>query len=344
MLEKPNLPDETIIACLWDAYGLQIAEITFLPLGADAYAGVYRASTTDGAPYFVKLRSRNFDTISADVPKFLFESGISQIIAPIATVSGKLSAQLGEFHVILYPFIEGTNGWQVALSETQWNIFGQTLKHIHTLTLPRTLANRIPRETYSPYWRDRVRQFQAQAEDTVFTEPVAAALAEFLKDKRREISHLIQRAEELGAILQDQATDNVLCHSDIHLGNLLISDAAFYIVDWDQPILAPKERDLMFIGGGIGSGWIRPEQEEALFYAGYGQMAIDYVALAYYRYERIVEDFAAYSEELLLTDEGGEDRPEGLRRVISQFQPGAVIDMAYRTEKLLPHELQGIPL
>jgi spectinomycin phosphotransferase len=344
MLEKPNLADEKIIACLRDAYGLPIAEITFLPLGADAYAGVYRATTTDSTPYFVKLRSRNFETISVDVPKFLSDSGIPQIIAPIATLSGTLSAQLGEFHVILYPFIEGVNGWQVALSETQWNIFGQTLKHIHTLALPHILADHIPRETYSPYWRERVRQFQAQAENTVFAEPVAAGLAQFLKQKKRDISHLIQRAEDLGAILQDQATDNVLCHSDIHLGNLLISDETFYIVDWDQPILAPKERDLMFIGGGIGNGQFSPQQEETLFYAGYGQTDIDPVALAYYRYERIVQDFAAYSEEILLTDEGGEDRPEGLRRVMSQFQPSAVIDMAYRTEKLLPRELQGIPL
>jgi spectinomycin phosphotransferase len=344
MLEKPNLQDEKIIACLRDAYGLQIAEIMFLPLGADAYAGVYRAMTTDGTPYFVKLRSRNFDTISVEVPKFLSDSGISQIIAPIATVSGTLSAQLGEFHVILYPFIEGVNGWKVALSDTQWKIYGQTLKHIHSLKLPRTLADHIPRETYSPYWRERVRQFQAQAEDTVFAEPVAAGLAQFLKEKKRNIGHLIQRAEDLGAVLQNQTTDNVLCHSDIHLGNLLINGETFYIVDWDQPILAPKERDLMFIGGGIGNGQFRPEQEEALFYAGYGQTDIDLVALAYYRYERIVEDFAAYSEEILLTDEGREDRPEGLRRVMSQFQAGAVIDMAYRAEKLLPRELQGIPL
>jgi hypothetical protein len=42
-----------------------------------------------------------------------------------------------------------------------------------------------------------------------------------------------------------------LCHSDIHAGNILIDvNDDFYIVDWDNPILAPKEHDLMFIGGG----------------------------------------------------------------------------------------------
>jgi spectinomycin phosphotransferase len=68
MLEKPDLQDEKIIACLQDAYGLQIGEITFLPLGADAYAAVYRATTIDGISYFVKLRRGHFDPISVKVP------------------------------------------------------------------------------------------------------------------------------------------------------------------------------------------------------------------------------------------------------------------------------------
>jgi spectinomycin phosphotransferase len=342
MLEKPtNLLDEQIIVCLRDAYGLAITEITFLPLGADAYAAVYRATTSDGTPYFVKLKRRNFDPISVEVPKFLADIGIPQIIAPLTSTSGELSAQLGEYDVILYPFVEGQNGWNVALSDSQWKIYGQTLKHIHSLKLPQALADRIPRERYSPYWRERVRAFQAQVETTDFADPVAAAMANFLKEKRRDIRYLVQRAEDLGKVLQNQATFDVLCHSDIHLGNLLINDETFYIIDWDQPILAPKERDLMFIGGGIGNGRYSPEQEETLFYPGYGQTEIDPVALAYFRYERIVQDFAAYSEEILLTDGDSEDRPEGLRRVMSQFQPNAVIDMAYRAEKLLPRELQA---
>lgn len=31
-----------------------------------------------------------------------------------------------------------------------------------------------------------------------------------------------------------------------------------YIVDCDQPILAPKKRDLMFIDGGIATVWHNP--------------------------------------------------------------------------------------
>lgn len=45
----------------------------------------------------------------------------------------------------------------------------------------------------------------------------------------------------------------------------------FYIVDWDNPILAPKERDLMFAGGGQGVAGHSAAEEEALFYEGYGE-------------------------------------------------------------------------
>ncbi len=342
MLEKPNLQDEQIAHCLQDAYGLTISQITFLPLGADANSGVYRVEAGDGLPYFVKLRRGTFDPMSVEIPQFLHEQGLQEIIAPLATLSGSLWTMLEAFNVILYPFVEGQNGWDVPLSEEQWKVFGRTLKRIHTLELPEELKARIPREKYSPYWREEVRQFQAQVENTNFADAAAAGLAQLLKDKQPVIDHLIKRADDLAAVLQQQTNGDVLCHTDIHMGNLLIcEDGRLYIVDWDQPLLAPKERDLMFINSGIGNAWLEPEQEEALFYAGYGQTEVNPVALAYYRYERIVQDFAAYSEQLLLTDKGGEDRPEALRRVASQFLPGAVIDMAYRTEKRLPLNLQS---
>ncbi|MDQ2996735.1 MAG: aminoglycoside phosphotransferase family protein, partial [Chloroflexota bacterium] len=104
-----------------------------------------------------------------------------------------------------------------------------------------------------------------------------------------------------------------------------------FIVDWDTLILAPKERDLMFVGAGIDAVW-RSERERALFYQGYGAAKIDSQALAYYRYERIVEDIVAYCQQLLLTDEGGQDRQEGLRQLVGQFEPGAVIEIAFASD------------
>jgi spectinomycin phosphotransferase len=60
MLTKPDLKDEKIIACLHDNYGLDVAEISLLPLGADFNTAVYRVTTTDKIDYFLKLRSGDF--------------------------------------------------------------------------------------------------------------------------------------------------------------------------------------------------------------------------------------------------------------------------------------------
>jgi spectinomycin phosphotransferase len=174
-----------------------------------------------------------------------------------------------------------------------------------------------------------------QVENNAFDDPTAAKLAEFMNSKRDEITRLVERAEELASALQSKSLKLVLCHSDIHGGNILISDNnELYIVDWDNPILAPKERDLMFIGGGIDEIW-KSEREIAVFYEGYGKTEINLSALVYYRYERIIEDLAVICEQLLLSDEGGADREQSYGWFTSNFEPGNTIEIAEKTDKLL---------
>ena len=136
-------------------------------------------------------------------------------------------------------------------------------------------------------------------------------------------------------MLQAKPREFIVCHSDIHAGNLLVSrDGALYIVDWDEPILAPKERDLMYIGGGLLASGHPPQEEEALFYPAYGKVELDPVALAYYRYERIVRDIGEYCEQLLLTNEGGEDREQSLHYLKSNFLSNGTIEIAYQSDQI----------
>lgn len=89
----------------------------------------------------------------------------------------------------------------------------------------------------------------------------------------------------------------------------------------------------MFVGGGVGGVW-NEIREEAWFYQSYGRAEIDPMVLAYYRYERIVQDIAAYGQQLLLTDEGGADRARGLQFFLDQFLPNNVVEIAFRTDRL----------
>jgi spectinomycin phosphotransferase len=339
MLEKPDLADERIVACLNKEYGLRIAEISFLPLGADRNTAVYRAVAEDGTPFFLKLRGGYFDETSVALPKFLSDQGIAQIIAPLTTSAGRLWASLDAFKVILAPYVEARNGYQVDFSDHHWREFGAAMKRVHTVVVPPALRRHIRSETYSPRWREVARSFLRRVEESAFEDPVAARVAALLKTKRDLVLDLVARAEDRAQALQARPQEPVLCHSDLHAGNLLIDASdALYIVDWDDPILAPKERDLMFAGGAQGFAGHTPQEEEALFYQGYGQAPIDPLALAYYRYERIVQDIAVFCEQLLLTDEGGEDREPSFRYLASNFLPNGTVEVAYRSDRTPPQE------
>ena len=201
MLERPEIRDDQIAACLQHEYGLRVSQIAFLPLGADRNTAVFRVVADDETPYFLKLRGGVFDETSVALPKFLSDQGIAQIIAPLATRSGQLWANLGAFKTILYPFVEGRNGYEVDLSDRHWVEFGTALKRIHTAALPPALAGRIQQETYSPQWREIVRTFLKRVEDDRFSDPVAVELAAFMRAKRDEIADLVGRAERLAQAL-----------------------------------------------------------------------------------------------------------------------------------------------
>ena len=333
MLEKPEIKDEKIIDSLTVEYGLNVAGIIFLPLGADLNTAVYRVETRAGTAYFLKLRRGEFARASVAVPNYLSGLGLRQIIPALPTRNGQLWASLAPFKLILYPYVEGRDGFERNLSDEQWTEFGAALKMLHTAQIPALLTDGIPREEFSPRWRDTVKSFLARLEAQSVGEPVAVAMAAFLKTKKAETRELVERAEGLAHRLQARPLEFILCHADMHAWNLLVAEqGAFYMVDWDTLIFAPKERDLMFIGAGLGGNGHPPLEEETLFYRGYGQTRIDPVALAYYRYERIIEDIGVFCEQIFLSDEGGEDRQQAFEYLQSNYLPGGALELARRSE------------
>ena len=334
-----DLKDEEIIACLRDAYGLDIATVSFLPLGADFNTAVYRITTSTQTDYFLKLRSGEFLEASVSVPKYLADLGIKQVIPPLATKTGQLSTSLGDFKAILYPYVEGRNGVEAKLSEDHWAQFGAAIKKLHELDIPTSITKDVPREMFSSKWRETVKAFLIRIDNEVFEEPVAVKMALFLKSKSSEILKLVERAEELAITIQKQPIDYVLCHADMHGWNLIVDEeAALYIVDWDTLIFAPVERDLMFIGAGIWVSSLTAAEEESLFYQGYGQTKINQDAIAYYRFERIIQDIGDYCEYIFLFDEGGDDRMQCFEHLQPVFLPNGAIERAYdsyNTRKIL---------
>ncbi len=329
MLERPEITDDAIIACLRDHYELTPKQIEFLPLGADRNTAVFKAHAANDEDYFVKLRSGEFNETSVVIPRMLHDQGITQVIAPLRNRRDHLWTPLESYRLILYPFIEGVDGWERELSAQNWIALGQALKQMHAVTPPADM----PRESYSAFWRERVREFQASVETTSYSDPVSAELAGFIREKKAEISALVFHADRLASALEKRNLPFVICHADIHVGNVLVTPSdTLYIVDWDTLISAPKEHDLMFMGSGIaGQNTLTAAEQADWFYQGYGQAEVDTTAIAYYRCERIVQDAYAYCEQILFTSGNSADRAEGLRQFQSQFTPHAVVELALKS-------------
>lgn len=322
-----------IIKYLSAYYLIEVTSLDLLPLGADTNASIYKAQASDQKTYFVKLKRDYFHDTNIAILELLQMAGIQQLIPPIKTVEGKQIQQAGDFTLIVYPFVEGQDGFSLPLTDEQWIALGRAMRQVHEVDVPASLKARIRREDFSPKWRDVVRALYTHVEEVSTDDEIALNLCKFLQENKSMIQQLVDRSEQLSQISCRRPLKLVLCHSDIHGGNVLVSGTeAIYIVDWDDPILAPKERDLMFIGGGVGNVWNKPH-EEKLFYQGYGQVDVDWALLAYYRYERIVEDIAVYCQELLLKPKEGKNRLEMYKQFMSMFKPDGVVDIAFTTDK-----------
>ncbi|MCX6989751.1 MAG: aminoglycoside phosphotransferase family protein [Chlamydiae bacterium] len=329
MLEKP-VSESIIINCLDSSYDLNVTTLTFLPIGADINASVYKAQTLDQTSYFVKIKYGHNDA-SVEILELLQSAGIQQIIPPVKTIHDKPTESLDDYTVIVYPFIEGEDGFNCDLTDIQWITLGKTLRQLHEVTVPSSMQNRMRKETYSSKWREAIRSMYDHIEAEPIADEIALKLQKFMKSHMSDIRRLVDRAEQLAVKLRDLPLKLVLCHSDIHGGNVLMDkNSNIYIVDWDDPIMAPKERDLMFIGGGVANVWNKP-LEEKLFYKGYGETEINRTALAYYRHERIVEDIAVYAQEVLLTTDRNEERLEMYTHLVAMFEPQGVIEIAFKT-------------
>jgi spectinomycin phosphotransferase len=334
MLERHSLSDDEIAGVLQAHFGITANPIHFLPIGNDVNSCAFKVVDAFDNALFLKARRGEIDIATLEVPHFLKANGVPAV-APIATQTGDLCADAGDFMFTLYPFINGENAMDAGMSDAQWIEYGAALRRMHDLSLPAEMMALLPREEFDayPYFQDVLQRVNALINTTTFNDEPLRDLAVFWQQKAGEIKQIARHTRELGEALRGTTWRGVLCHADIHTANVMVEgNGAIHFVDWDQPIFAPKERDLMFIIGTNGSVGLN-EQQEALFFQGYGAVEIDLAALAYYRYLWVVQDLGDYAERaFLMSNVGDEMREHAVAGFKAMFDAGDVIDIARMTE------------
>jgi len=300
MLEKPALPNEKIRACVQEHFAVQVQELEFLPIGNDATAWAYRVSAPQ-ADYFLKVKSGPLKESSLTIPRYLNELGLRQVIAPIPAQSGLLHHPLDGYSLILYPLIAGSTGMQAGLSPKLRHELGSLLRQLPSLSLPVALTAQLRQENFAPPWIPMVARLQETIYQDDLRSPEAQQLASFWRTKENEIKALVTRAQVTGHKLRAAELDFVLCHGDFHDANLLIDPSGcLFIVDWDEILLSPKERDLFFITDHAGDTNHIQEPQARWFFEGYGETHIHPLALQYYQDEWTIQEIGDFGERILL--------------------------------------------
>lgn len=329
MREPPDLPEATILDCLRTEYGLGRAALTFLPLGEDSSAWAYRVEPAGGEPLFLKLRRGPLNLPGLLAPFFLRGLGVGAAVAPLPNRAGAIWTPLAEYAAILYPFVTGRRGADGGLSDEQWVALGQLARRMHEAAIPDDLLALLCRERFTPDYLDLLRAVARRVTDDDLPDDLARELGAAWRGHAAAIETLVARATVLGGRLRAAELPHVLCHADLHTWNVLAGyDGRLWVVDWDEVTFAPRERDLMFVVGGISAALVSP-RAEALFFTGYGPAAVDGLALTYYRCAWAVQDIGEFAARVVLHPELGQPtRRAALEAWGTLFQPGEIVSIA----------------
>ena len=332
MRDDPTLDMDKIAACLASQYGVLAASVAYLPIGYDPNAFVHKVLSHDGVSYFLKVRVGPVHEPSLSVPRALLERGFRNVLAPLPARAAALWSTVDGLPgntLVLFPFIEGSDAVTTGLSDDQWREFGATLRAVHDSGLEQQFRGQLPVETFGLHSAALVRRMLDLPEGARVKSAAAAHFKAFWRERANVIRRMLARTESLGTRLQARSFDHVLCHADIHAANMLVgNDGRIWLVDWDGSIIAPRERDLLFV---VGSKIARAveRREEELFFETYGHVEINLDALIYYRYERIIEDLGVIAEGIFLNAEMSEQvRESEAQMAMSFFAPGADIESA----------------
>ena len=243
--------------------------------------------------------------------------------------------------MIVYPFIEGEVTWNPPMTDEQWQNVGKTFNQIHRVKLPADGFESLRKETFDPtVYSHSVYAFDAQQARAEGGSQVEQELRLSWIEHQPTIHQGVTFLEKLAGALQQQSGPQVICHADLHPSNMMRGQAnQVFVIDWDDVMLAPKERDFIFISDARANP--STQHDTAPFFQGYGPTEIDWIALTYYLWERVIQDVIAFAEEVFFRDDLGEaTKMESLQRFRINLSKGGKIEEAFAAAAHLPSALR----
>jgi len=213
----------------------------------------------------------------------IHELGFKRINHPILTSSQKLYLMHGDTLIVLFNYIDATQSYTY-----DDFVFGEVLAKIHDLTDRLTVS--VSKESFEFKHKGVFENEMTNIVNSNDKDEVVVDLKSLLSKKQNEILKFFDNFLRIAEKCRKQKWHMVITHGDAP-GNILVkSPKDFYIIDWDDILLAPAERDLWFLA------------EKEKFMDGYKSISPKFQmnkdVVNYYIYSRYFNDLIEYWREI----------------------------------------------
>jgi spectinomycin phosphotransferase len=271
-------------AALESGYGLR--DVTLAPAPRGFVAETYIVTAGEGR-YFAKLVtiSRYSENIEASLPALLEmrQQGIDAISYPIPARDGQLSMVVDGRLLVLFNYIDG-----------QWTFDYPFADYVRLLAQVHAMTGRITRppahEDFALAFRDDLLRHLETVWTGAFTHPVEREVQTLMHGERDRLRRDFATMESLMREMQQAGHERVLTHGDGGGNILMDARGKIYLIDWDDLLLAPRERDT----------WFYADSEEFLslyreYFPGY---TVNQRVCAYYLYRRFFDDLEGFLDKI----------------------------------------------
>ncbi len=245
MINEPDIDKDNLKSLLEEKYGLKVSHLVFQPKGEVSWS--YIVHCEDATKYFFKIHKTQ--GLSLSRLELLYnlhsESGIQNISYPLKTKAGELEIKVNGSQSVLFNYIDGKTSGEQDLSQKDLENLGELLGKIHHSK--ESIGEFTIKEEFKSPFKEGINKIYENINTLEDLNEVQQETRNIYLDYKAIFLNELNELENTAKDLTSQDIEFVNCHGEPSPDNIMISESGkIYLIDWDAPIFAPKEKDLMF--------------------------------------------------------------------------------------------------
>jgi spectinomycin phosphotransferase/16S rRNA (guanine(1405)-N(7))-methyltransferase len=197
-------------------------------------------------------RDAAFDRLRAALTtaRRLRDHGLAFVVAPARARDGSVVVRLDDrFAVALYPYVDGrVHAWGGYASHADRLAVTDLVAAVHDA--PADVRDSAYVDDFAVSNRDELTAAMADVDRPWTSGPYAEPCRALVASHASRITRRLADYDRLAGDARGRPERAVLTHGEPHIGNTILTDRGWMLVDWDTALIAPPERDLWTLADG----------------------------------------------------------------------------------------------